>query len=121
MKAKIEIAKKLRRESTDAEKALWRQLRSKRFDNFKFRRQHPIGPYIVDFVCLKNKLVIECDGGQHLDNQNDIHRTRWLETEGYTVLRFWNDHILKDTKAVLESIWEHCHPPPTPPLQGGEV
>ena len=84
---------------------LWRHIRGKRFSGFKFRRQQPIGPYIVDFVCLDRKLVIEADGGQHGDTiAYDAARTAWLETQGFRVLRFWNNDVLLRPEVVLDSI-----------------
>ncbi len=117
-----EFAKRLRRNMTDAERRLWSKLRSKQFLGMKFRRQHPIGPFIVDFVCLENNLVIELDGGQHaLDVENDKLRDDWLKNEGFTVLRYWNNEVLMETSSVLEDIQRKIpdHPPPTPPLKGG--
>jgi very-short-patch-repair endonuclease len=107
---------------TDAEKRLWSQLRSKQLFGMKFHRQHPIGPFIVDFVCLEKKLVIEVDGGQHSKGSDkDLKRDEWLASEGYKVLRYWNDDVLKETKSVLEDVLSKIgdHPPPTPPLKGG--
>jgi len=75
-------AKKLRSDMTDAERRLWYRLRAHRFDNYKFKRQVPVGPYIVDFACLGRKLVVEVDGGQHAENQKDAVRDRYLEGEG---------------------------------------
>ena len=90
---------------TDAEALLWYNLRSRQLAGAKFRRQHPIGPYYVDFVSLKQKLVIEVDGGQHTTNEEaDRKRTDFLNSKGYTVLRFWNHEVLTDTDAVLERI-----------------
>jgi len=95
-------AKQLRRDSTDAEKTLWRLLRARQLNGVKFRRQHPIGPYIVDFVCLEQHLVIELDGGQHaLDSPA---RTRFLESEGYRVLRFWNNEVLANPEGVHHAV-----------------
>ena len=88
---------------TDAER-LWYHLRAHRFRGFKFRRQAPIGVYVVDFVSFTHRIIIEVDGGQHADNPRDRHRDRWLEGEGFTVLRFWNNDVLKNTSAVLEEI-----------------
>jgi very-short-patch-repair endonuclease len=88
----------------------------------KFRRQHPIGSIVVDFVCLEKKLVIEVDGGQHAkENEKDLSREEWLASEGFKVLRYWNDEVLKETKSVMEDILSKIgdHPPPTPPLKGG--
>lgn len=97
----------MRRNATDAERRLWYHLRAKRLQGYKFRRQHVIGPYIVDFVCLDRRLVIEIDGGQHLERRaQDAKRTAFLEQQGLRVLRFWNDEVLKDTEAVLTRILE---------------
>jgi len=109
----IKFAKKLRKESTDAEHLLWKHLRGKRLDGFKFRRQQPIGPYIVDFVCCDRKIVIECDGGQHLESEKDLSRDAWLTQQGYRVLRFWDNEILLNMDDVLEAVYRMCtdHPP----------
>ncbi len=92
---------------TDAEAALWSELRGRRFAGLKFRRQRPIGPYIVDFVCYKPKLVIELDGGQHNEKhlaENDAVRTDWLNARGFKVLRFWDDDALQRMESVLQMI-----------------
>ena len=99
------LARKLRRQATDAERILWRHLRARRMAGYKFRRQFVIEPYIVDFVCLDAKLIVEADGGQHLQQVGeDSKRTGFLESLGYTVMRFWNDEILGDIDTVLEQI-----------------
>ena len=105
MTIKADRARRLRRDSTDAERLLWRHLRDRVAIGAKVRRQHPIGPYVVDFVCLDRKLVIEIDGGQH-GGANDARRTAWLESEGYAVLRFWNNEMLEQTESVLSAIRE---------------
>lgn len=125
MKPLIPFAKNLRKNTTDTERHLWRHLRAKRFAGLKFRRQAPIGPYIVDFVCHEKRLVIECDGGQHASQvDQDQKRDRWLVIQGFKVLRFWDHEVLQNTEAILESIWTACHPdhPPLSPLpsKGGE-
>jgi very-short-patch-repair endonuclease len=94
----------LRQHATKAERKLWAVLRGRQFSGFKFRRQHPIGKYIVDFACTKYHLVIEADGGQHADNFGDDERTRYLEDQGWRVIRFWNADILANLEGVLESI-----------------
>jgi very-short-patch-repair endonuclease len=94
----------MRSEMTDAERLLWMQLRAHRLDGLRFRRQTPIGQYIVDFVCHERRLVIELDGGQHADSQRDVTRDRWLESKGYRVLRFWNSDVFKNREGVLETI-----------------
>ena len=96
-------ARNLRKNSTDAERALWSLLRDRRLAGHKFRRQVPIGPYIVDFVCYQSKLIVEVDGGQHQEQgQYDDTRTAWLESEGFTVLRFWNNDVLANQAGVVE-------------------
>jgi very-short-patch-repair endonuclease len=118
-----ENAKRLRREMTDAERVLWRHLRGHRFLGQKFRRQQPLGAYILDFVHFGAKLVVEADGGQHSECASDAARDAWLRSEGFEVLRFWNDQILRDTDAVLEAIFDalgkNAPSPPTPPPPGG--
>jgi very-short-patch-repair endonuclease len=98
-------ARRLRREQSDAEYALWTQLRAHRFLGLKFRRQHQIGAYIVDFCCVDKQLVIELDGSQHLEQvAYDERRTRWLGSAGYRVIRFWNHEALLGMEGVLERI-----------------
>jgi len=99
-------ARELRRNMTDAERALWRHLRRKQVAGRRFRRQQPIGEYIVDFACLEKKLVVEVDGGQHAEEERDAARTRWLEGRGYRVLRFWNTEVLGQMDSVLAAIEE---------------
>ncbi len=94
-----------------------------RFRGFKFKRQVPIGRYIVDFVCFDKKLVIEVDGGQHADSESDQGRSQWLADQGFHVLRFWNNEVLNNTGGVLEVIVERLarlSPAPSPgaPLRG---
>ncbi len=101
----IQRARRLRTEMTDAEVRLWIQLRRRQIDGYRFRRQVPIGPYVVDFACLNARLVIEVDGGQHTEAvERDDRRTVWLESRGFRVLRFWNTDVLQRTEGVLESI-----------------
>ncbi len=98
----------LRREMTDAEKLLWRHLRLRQFAGYKFRRQHPLGNYIVDFVCLEAALVLEVDGGQHAESaDNDAIRTQWLEANGLHVMRFWNNEVLNNIEGVKLAIWNY--------------
>ena len=95
-------AREMRKNFTDAELKLWKRLRNRLTDGEKFRRQQPIGKYIVDFVCAERKLVVEVDGGQHSENvAYDSERTAWLESQGYCVLRFWNNEVLVDVEIVL--------------------
>ena len=82
-------------QSTDAKKAIWRQLRNRQVGDYKFRRQVPLGPYIVDFVCFEQRLVVEIGGGQHQAQADyDNERTEWLKSQGFRVLRFWNNEVL---------------------------
>ena len=115
-------AKELRKNSTEAERVMWRHLRLKQMGGLKFRRQEQIGHFIVDFVCYERHLVIEADGGQHaVDREKDAERTCWLEAQGFRVLRFWNHEILTNTAGVLAVIWRQCHAPlPPAPSHSGE-
>ena len=97
-------AKRLRRDLTDAERKLWSILRNSQLQGAKFRRQQPIGPFIADFVCQDRKLIVEADGGQHLDSAYDIRRTAFLEGKGYRRLRFWNNDILENLDGVAQMI-----------------
>ena len=100
-----DFARRLRRNMTDAESHLWQSLRNRQLLNCKFRRQQPIGRYIVDFVCFEKNLVIELDGGQHADQiKYDSERTRWLQKEGFQVLRFWNNLMFQEFDGVIEVI-----------------
>ena len=120
---------------TQAEKALWRVLRGRQVSGIKFRRQHPYGNYILDFVSLEIKLVIEIDGGQHGEQaEYDSIRTSELQAGGFQVLRFWNNEVLQEIEAVKEKTWiviqerlllkskqqnrQQTHPHPNPPLEG---
>ena len=99
------LARNLRNNSTDAERQIWRSLRNRLLFSCKFRRQYPIGPYIADFVCIEKHLIVELDGGQHVDDAiRDEARTAYLQAQGYRVLRFWNNDVLSQTTAVLEAI-----------------
>lgn len=118
-----EAAKKLRKSMTDAELVLWQRLKAKQLDGLKFRRQEQIGRFIVDFVCFERGLVIEADGGQHaVEWAKDEERTQWLNSQGLTVLRFWNNDILTDTEGVMEAIRVACMTSPLSPAlsHGGE-
>jgi very-short-patch-repair endonuclease len=107
-------AKSLRQNMTDAERRLWYRLRANRFADLKFKRQIPIGPYIVDFVSFSNRLVIEVDGGQHAERRSDVLRDRWFEDQGFKVLRFWNDDVLRSTNLVLDQILNAIEAAPSP-------
>ncbi|HEY1721656.1 MAG TPA: DUF559 domain-containing protein [Magnetospirillaceae bacterium] len=99
-------ARQLRANATDAERRLWSLLRDRRLQKYKFRRQRPVGPYIVDFICMEHRLIIEADGGQHADSDRDERRTIWLEARNWRVLRFWNNEILSNPRGVAERILE---------------
>ena len=119
-------ARNLRKNQTEAEKLLWSSLRNRQIAGCKFRRQWPIGPYIVDFACLSRKLLIELDGGQHSEAiAYDEARTKFLEAQGYRVIRFWNNEMLTEPTAVLQRIYEELMqgadlPSPQPSPHGGE-
>lgn len=118
--------KSLRASQTDAESVLWYHLRNRNFQDYKFRRQHILRGYIVDFVCLEKKLIIELDGGQHAErNEYDSARTLKLKTDGFQVLRFWNDEVFNNIDGVLEiicTVLDTPHPPQKTrrPLPQGE-
>jgi very-short-patch-repair endonuclease len=116
------FAKRLRRNQTDVEKNLWMALRSRQINHLKFRRQVPLGKYIVDFVCFEKRLIIELDGGQHADAKDyDQERTNWLELQGFKVVRFWNNDVIENIEGVLTRIIELTALPPHPnPLPRGE-
>ena len=98
-------ARQLRRNQTEVERQLWQLLRDRRLEGFKFRRQYPIGPYFADFACVAARLVVELDGGQHVDQARyDQIRTRYLAASGYRVIRFWNHEVLGARDAVLDEI-----------------
>ncbi|MHB8384729.1 MAG: endonuclease domain-containing protein [Candidatus Binataceae bacterium] len=98
-------SRKLRRNMTDAEQAIWKLLRGRRFADLKFRRQFPIGPYIADFCCVERKLVVELDGGQHVNQQvYDDEREEFIEAQGFRVVRFWNDVVLRETDSIIAQI-----------------
>ena len=124
----ISRARRLRNRSTDAERFLWSKLRDRRMMNCKFRRQFPVGRYIVDFVCREHSLIIELDGGFHQDQQDyDRARTECLQSRGFDVLRYWDNDVLTESDSVLESISEALKkrgagfspsPQPSPPGEG---
>ncbi|OHD63503.1 MAG: hypothetical protein A2176_11380 [Spirochaetes bacterium RBG_13_51_14] len=123
MSDRNDFAKQLRKNQTKEERKLWRYLKSKQIQGLKFRRQQPIGSYIVDFVCFENKLVVELDGSQHIeDKENDIGRDNWLKSQGFSIIRFWNNEVMNNIDGVLAEIFNFCshHPPLTPPIKGGE-
>jgi very-short-patch-repair endonuclease len=118
------IARALRKRSTDIESYLWRYLKNRQMEGFKFRRQQPIGRYIVDFASLEKRLVIEVDGGQHaINTTKDMLRDEWLRGEGYEVLRFWDNQVFDNLEGVLETIRDALltpHPDPLPQRERGD-
>jgi very-short-patch-repair endonuclease len=101
-------ARELRKEPTLAERKLWAYLRGNKLNGLNFRRQHAIGNFIVDFVSIKRRLVIELDGSQHLEQEEyDLERTKYLESQGYKVIRFWNNDVMNNINGVIQVI-EHA-------------
>ncbi|GAH69283.1 unnamed protein product [marine sediment metagenome] len=99
---------------TEAEKKIWYRVRDKQL-GVKFRRQQPIGNYVVDFVCFEKKLVIEIDGGEHFESGRDKIRDKWFQEQGYKLLRFWNNDVLKNTDDVIQAIINEFSPSPLSP------
>lgn len=99
------FARSMRKNATEAEDRLWTLVRNRRFVNFKFRRQVPIGRYIVDLMCPSAMLIIELDGSQHADNEDDAARDAWLTAQGYRVLRIWNNDLTRNRDGVLDAVW----------------
>jgi very-short-patch-repair endonuclease len=122
---RVPRARALRRDATEAEKKLWQHLRQPPFKQHHFRRQATIGPYFADFASHQLRIVIEVDGGQHSLSTSDEARTRYLEANGYRVLRFWNNEVLQNTPGVLMAIDTAINadrpptPDPSPPQAGG--
>ncbi len=114
------VARRLRKYSTDTEQRLWGHLRDKQIEGFKFRRQQPVGPYVVDFVNLEKKVVVELDGGQHAISARDKIRDEWLLAEGYKVVRFWDNQVFSNLEGVLEAIRDALLTPHPDPLPQGE-
>ncbi len=116
-------ARAMRNDATPAERKLWQALRASQLEGFKFSRQIAIGAFIADLVCRKQCLVVEIDGGLH-GNASDIARQRFIEAQGYRVLRFWNYQVMRDLDLVaaiiLDALQAGQNPPPTPPVPGGE-
>ena len=109
-------ARSLRKSFTDAELRLWQLLRNRNLKRFKFRRQHPIGPYVTDFVCLEQRLIIEVDGSQHMEQASrDARRDEHVMSLGFTVLRFWDNEVLSETDAVMGVIVQALEKPGGPP------
>ena len=104
----------LRRRETDAERILWSVLRNRQLEGHKFVRQYPVGNYIADFACREAMLVIELDGSRHVDSPTDVHRTAYLVSNGYTVLRIWNNDISQNLQGVAEAILAAISDRPSP-------
>ncbi|WP_183912022.1 endonuclease domain-containing protein [Rhizobium lentis] len=102
--AKTAQARQLRQNETEEEYHLWSDLRARRLNGYKFTRQVPLGPFIVDFLCREERLIVEVGGFQHADSATDQRRTEWLNANGYSVLRFWNQEISRERRSVLETI-----------------
>jgi very-short-patch-repair endonuclease len=107
---KRDAARRLRRNATDAERAMWQLLRDRRLDGVKFRRQVPIGPYVADFAAIQHRLIVELDGGQHAETVRDAKRDSFLTVEGWRILRFWNNDVLRNRTGVLEAIQQALTP-----------
>ena len=113
MKNKTILARNLRKNSTIQERRLWNLLKNRQFHNLKFKRQQPVGDYIVDFICKEAKIIIEIDGGQHNEPENieyDKTRTEYLNTLGYKVIRFWNNEIYENIEGVVLRLKEEINP-----------
>lgn len=111
----LQRARKMRRKPTEPERRLWRHLRGKQLGGFKFRRQHPMGKYIVDFYCFEVGLVVEVDGSSHAFRQEyDARRTAFLEAQGNVVIRFWNREVMENVEGVLAVILAKCEELATP-------
>jgi very-short-patch-repair endonuclease len=107
-----DYARELRNNATDAERLLWHHLRRRQLDGFKFRRQHPIGRYVCDFVCLEASVVVELDGSQHVvQAPYDANRDAFLRSNGFRVLRFWNGDVTRQTDSIVDTIYEALHRP----------
>jgi adenine-specific DNA-methyltransferase len=124
-KTKVFLARTLRRKQTDAERKLWSRLRGNGIPGFKFRRQFPIKPYFADFCCVQSRLVVELDGGQHVQmKETDRMRTKYIEKHGYRVVRFWDSDVLMKTDAIMEAIYAELQVPsplPSPAIAGEGV
>jgi very-short-patch-repair endonuclease len=108
--------RRLRKNPTEAEQRLWKNLRLRQLGGFRFRRQQPLGEYIVDFVCFERRLIIEVDGGQHSEKMSyDSERDEWLKAQGFSILRFWNHQVLTEIESVKEIIYNSLKDKASPP------
>lgn len=116
-----DFSRELRKHQTDAERKIWQRLRDRNFLNLKFKRQYVIDSYIVDFCCPEKMLIIEIDGSQHQDQKSyDDNRKKHLEGKGYTIIRFWNNEVLKEPEVILDAIYQKINAPHPNPLPGRE-
>ena len=116
-----ERARALRKNQTEAERKLWHTIRLRQLNGYKFRRQYPLGRYIVDFVCLEKKLIVELDGGHHGEDgqmEHDLERDQWLRSQGFRVLRIWNARVFKEHRFVLDEIYYYLRNDEAPPHEG---
>jgi 2-methylaconitate isomerase len=122
MRSRVSIgrARYLRQQMTDAEQKLWRSLRRRQINGWRFRRQAPVGSYIADFLCFDPLLIIEVDGGQHAQSPSDVRRTVFLNQKGFHVLRFWNHDVLQHLEGVLLEVMVVGSSLQSPPLLAGE-
>jgi len=121
-KAKLrELAKAMRAEPTEAEHRLWQLLRAHRFSSYKFRRQEPLDFYVVDFVCFAKRLIIELDGAQHAESKSDARRDAYLRSQGFRIVRIWNNELFTNEEGVAELIWSAPQTPPLPAQPAAEL
>jgi len=113
----LSFARRLRKNMTDAEWKLWEALKDRRFENYKFRRQVPIGKYIADFMCFEHRLIVEVDGGQHSESAKDDMRDAWFKSQGFRTLRFWNVDVFQALDGTLLAILDALREPPHPALR----
>ena len=107
--SKRHFARRLRRDMTEAEERLWSELRGRRLDGLKFRRQVPVAAYVADFLCAEAMLIVEVDGSQHADSKRDAIRDSELKLRGFRILRFWNDEVLRELDSVCNTIIVFAH------------
>jgi very-short-patch-repair endonuclease len=111
-------ARNLLRRQTEQEQFVWRNLRTRRFADFKFRRQFPLGNYIVDFICLERRVILKLEGGQHGEPDQTLYdaaRDAWLRSQGFKVWRFWNHHVMSEWEMIADTLWDELQRSPSPP------